>query len=43
MVALAKYAPEEFALAALESPEYGGSKVYCFKFYYNFQVSYFEK
>ena len=38
MVAFANYAPEEFALAAIESPSYNGATAHCFKFYYNFQV-----
>ena len=42
MVALANYAHEEFDTAVLESPFFeDGESVHCFKFYYNFQVSYF--
>lgn len=38
MVALARYASEEYALAAIESPQYKASYMHCFKFWYNFQV-----
>ena len=43
MVALANYAHEEFDMAVLESPYFDdGDTVHCFKFYYNFQVSFFS-
>ena len=39
VVALANYAYEEFEVASLESPQYGGAAVHCFQFVYDFYVS----
>ena len=38
MVAIAQYGTEEFALATIESPQFSGASVYCFKFFYTFHV-----
>ena len=40
VVALANYAHEEFEVASLQSPSYGGAGEYCFQFVYDFYVSF---